>query len=219
VLCASIGVAVAEKSGFLAAVLRAAMVTCRAGCSRRRRCSWASARPWARTRASWCLPPLAAAVYRAAGRSAALGHRHGHGRDRGGFNANLFLTSQDPLLAGMTEQAARILDPGLHGQPGLQLVLQGRLDAGAGAGRLVRGRARAWLRASRAAPRWRRWRRAAFTLRPEERRGLAFGLATLAALLALLVRLPACASGASCTTPPRRGPGERGPCGCARSWP
>jgi aminobenzoyl-glutamate transport protein len=57
------------------------------------------------------LPPLAAALYRSLGRPAALGIATVTAGVAGGFGANLFLTSLDPLLAGMTEQAARLVDP------------------------------------------------------------------------------------------------------------
>lgn len=111
VLCASIGVAVAEKSGFLAALLRAALIhvprrlltpatVCAGVCS-----SLASDAGFV------VLPPLAAAIYRSVGRSGKLGLATVTAGVAGGFGANLFLTSLDPLLAGMTEQAARLLDP------------------------------------------------------------------------------------------------------------
>lgn len=112
VLCASIGVAVAEKSGFLAAFLRALLIlvprsliapaTLLAGvCS-----SLASDAGFV------VLPPLAAAIYRSLGRPAALGIATVIAGVAGGFGANLFLTASDPVLAGMTEAAARLVDPG-----------------------------------------------------------------------------------------------------------
>jgi aminobenzoyl-glutamate transport protein len=111
VLCTSIGVAVAEKSGFLAALLRGSLIyvprrliapaTVMAGvCS-----SLASDAGFV------VLPPLAAAIYRSLGRPAALGIATAIAGVCAGFGANVFLTGSDALIAGMTEQAARLLQP------------------------------------------------------------------------------------------------------------
>jgi len=186
VLCASIGVSVAERSGFLAALLRAVMVrvplslltpvTLLVGI-----CSTVAA-----DAGFVVLPPLAAAVYRAAGRSAALGIATVTAGIAGGFNANLFLTTQDPLLAGMSEQAARLFDPSYTVSPvcnwyfkavsTIVLVLVG------------------WFVAERVvAPRLKRAGGAdaspseGFELRREERRGLAWALAVMLGLLLTFV--------------------------------
>ena len=63
------------------------------------------------------LPPLAAAVYLAAGRSPLVGIAAVFAGVASGFNANLFVTGLDPMLSGLTEQAARILDPGYNVNP------------------------------------------------------------------------------------------------------
>jgi aminobenzoyl-glutamate transport protein len=185
VLTASIGVAVAEKSGFLAAAMRAALVyaprtlltpaTLLVGL-----CSTLGA-----DAGFVVLPPLAAAVYRSVGRPAALGIATVTAGIAGGFNANLFLTSQDPLLARMTEQAAQILDPAYSVNPAcnwtfkvvstLALMLVG------------------WLVSERVvAPRLAGSAPGAsvplgHALERAERRGLALGLGALVLLLGLLV--------------------------------
>jgi aminobenzoyl-glutamate transport protein len=112
VLCASIGVAVAEKSGFLAAVLRAALIYVPRMCLTPATVLVGVCSSLATDAGFVVLPPLAAAIFRSAGRPAALGIATVTAGVAGGFGANLFLTSLDPLLAGMTEQAAHLVDPG-----------------------------------------------------------------------------------------------------------
>ena len=57
------------------------------------------------------LPPLAAGVFARAGRSPLAGIAAATFGVAGGFSANLLITSLDPLLSGLTEQAARAIDP------------------------------------------------------------------------------------------------------------
>jgi aminobenzoyl-glutamate transport protein len=57
------------------------------------------------------IPPLAAAVYAAAGRHPVAGVAAGYAGVSGGYSANLLFTSLDPLLAGLTQAAAQIMDP------------------------------------------------------------------------------------------------------------
>ena len=58
------------------------------------------------------LPPLAAALYVAAGRHPLLGIAVAYGGVAGGFSANLMPGSLDALLLGLTEPAAHLLVPG-----------------------------------------------------------------------------------------------------------
>jgi aminobenzoyl-glutamate transport protein len=111
VLCASIGVAVAEKSGFLASALRAALIYVPKGLLTPATVLVGVCASLAADAGFVVLPPLAGAIYRSVGRPAALGIATVTAGVAGGFGANLFLTSLDPLLAGMTEQAARLVDP------------------------------------------------------------------------------------------------------------
>ncbi|MEX2671166.1 MAG: AbgT family transporter [Phycisphaeraceae bacterium] len=60
------------------------------------------------------LPPLAAALYYAAGRSPLAGIAAVFAGVSAGFNANLFLTGLDPMLAGYTLTGAIVVDPGYH---------------------------------------------------------------------------------------------------------
>jgi aminobenzoyl-glutamate transport protein len=58
------------------------------------------------------LPPIAAALYLAAGRSPLTGIAAVFAGVSAGFSANLLITAVDPLLAGLTQAGATILDPG-----------------------------------------------------------------------------------------------------------
>jgi aminobenzoyl-glutamate transport protein len=57
------------------------------------------------------LPPLAAALYRAAGRSPMAGLAAVFAGVAAGFNANLFITGLDPMLAGFATTGAQVIDP------------------------------------------------------------------------------------------------------------
>jgi len=57
------------------------------------------------------LPPLAAAVYKSVGRSPLAGIAAVFAGVSAGFNANLFVTGLDPMLANLTQIGARVLDP------------------------------------------------------------------------------------------------------------
>jgi len=57
------------------------------------------------------LPPLAAMLYRAAGRSPMAGIAAVFSGVAAGFNANLFITGLDPMLAQFTQEGATVIDP------------------------------------------------------------------------------------------------------------
>jgi len=57
------------------------------------------------------LPPLAAMLYRAAGRSPMAGIAAVFAGVAAGFNANLFITGLDPMLAEFTQEGATVIDP------------------------------------------------------------------------------------------------------------
>ncbi len=117
VLVAAIGIAVAEKSGLIAAALKAILVVVP-------RSLITPATFFAGVMSSMAvdagyivLPPLAAAIYKAIGRSPLVGLAAVFAGVAAGFNANLLVTGIDPLLAGLTEEAARILDPSYNVNP------------------------------------------------------------------------------------------------------
>ncbi len=57
------------------------------------------------------LPPLAAAIYLAAGRSPLVGIAAVFAGVSAGFNANLLITSLEPLMAELTQEGAQLVDP------------------------------------------------------------------------------------------------------------
>jgi aminobenzoyl-glutamate transport protein len=57
------------------------------------------------------LVPLAALVFKASGRHPVLGLAAAFAGVSGGYSANLVLGTIDPLLAGLSQEAARIIDP------------------------------------------------------------------------------------------------------------
>ena len=58
------------------------------------------------------LPPLAAALYKSVGRSPLAGIAAVFAGVAAGFNANLFVTGLDPVLANLSQIGANVLDPG-----------------------------------------------------------------------------------------------------------
>jgi aminobenzoyl-glutamate transport protein len=63
------------------------------------------------------LIPLAAIMFQAVGRHPIAGLAAAFSGVSGGYSANLLLGTVDPLLAGLSEEAARIIDPGYHVNP------------------------------------------------------------------------------------------------------
>ena len=57
------------------------------------------------------LVPLAALIFKAAGRHPILGLAAAFAGVSGGYSANFLLGTIDPLLAGLSQEAARIIDP------------------------------------------------------------------------------------------------------------
>lgn len=57
------------------------------------------------------LIPMAATIFQAAGRNPILGLAAAFAGVSGGYSANLLLGTVDPLLAGLTQEAARLVDP------------------------------------------------------------------------------------------------------------
>lgn len=111
VLVGMLGIGLAERSGFLPALLRASLARVPA--------RWLSplvvfvgVNSSLATDAGYVvLPPIAAALFLAAGRSPVAGAAAAFAGVAGGFGANLVITGLDPLLAGLTESGARLVDP------------------------------------------------------------------------------------------------------------
>lgn len=111
VLVAMVGVGLAERSGLISAALKALV---------------ARVPPWLMTTALVfagvnasiavdagyvILVPLGAVLFAGIGRNPMVGLAAAFAGVSGGFSANLFPTAIDPLLAGLTQEAARLYDP------------------------------------------------------------------------------------------------------------
>ncbi|WP_422363218.1 AbgT family transporter [Pyruvatibacter mobilis] len=112
VLLVMLGVGVAEKTGFLTAALRGLV----SNVSPR---LLTAALVFAGIMSSLAvdagyvvLIPLGAALFMGAGRHPVAGLAAGFAGVAGGFSANLVLTPLDPLLAGLTQEAAQLTAPG-----------------------------------------------------------------------------------------------------------
>lgn len=110
VLAVAIGIGVAEKSGFVTAALKSILVFVPRGLLTPAAFFAGVMSSMAIDAGYIVLPPLAAAIFKAAGRSPMVGIAAVFAGVASGFNANLFVTGLDPMLSGLTEQAARILD-------------------------------------------------------------------------------------------------------------
>lgn len=117
VLVSLMGIAVAEHSGLISAMMRLLVLS--------------TPKRWLTPVVVFCgiqsnmasdvgyvlLVPLAGVIYHSVGRNPLVGLAAGFAGVSGGFSANLMLGSIDPLLAGLTQEAARILQPGAEVQP------------------------------------------------------------------------------------------------------
>ncbi|RIL01337.1 MAG: aminobenzoyl-glutamate transporter [Proteobacteria bacterium] len=205
VLVGMLGIGLAERSGFLPALLRASLA--------RVADRWLTPLVvFLGVNASLAvdagyvvLPPIAAALYAAAGRPPLAGIAAAFAGVAGGFGANLFPTGLDPMLAGLSESGARLLDPDYRVAPTCNwwfAIASTFLVTGVGwlvTDAVVEPRLRA---AGGAAPATARETPA---LSEHERRGLRAGLAALALVLAAIAAAIVLPSG------PLHGDGERGP--------
>jgi aminobenzoyl-glutamate transport protein len=110
VLVAILGIAVAEGSGLISAVLRAVVLS-----APRRLLTFvvvfAGVMSHMASDVGYVLViPLGAMVFLAVGRHPLAGLAAAFAGVSGGFSANILLGPTDPLLAGLTQEAARILD-------------------------------------------------------------------------------------------------------------
>ncbi len=111
VLVGMLGIGLAERTGFIAALLKAVLLWVP-------RALLTPAVIFVGIMSSMgldagyvVLPPIAAALYKAVGRSPLVGLAAVFAGVSAGFSANLFITSLDPMLAGFTEAGAHLLDP------------------------------------------------------------------------------------------------------------
>ena len=112
VLVALLGVGVAERSGLLTAIIRSIVLN---ASPKTVTVAIVFAGVISNTASEMgyvVLVPLAAIVYMTLGRHPLAGLAAAFAGVSGGYSANLLLGTVDPLLAGITEEAARLIDPG-----------------------------------------------------------------------------------------------------------
>jgi aminobenzoyl-glutamate transport protein len=111
VLVAMLGIGIAEGSGLIAACMRLIVLS-----APRRLLTFVIVFAGVMSNMASeigyvLLVPLAASIFLAAGRHPIAGLAAGFAGVSGGYSANLLLGTVDPLLAGLSEEAARIVDP------------------------------------------------------------------------------------------------------------
>lgn len=117
VLVAMLGIGVAEKTGLVGAVLKALARATPPALLTPAMVLIGVLSSLAADAGYVVLPPVAAALYKASGRSPLAGMAAVFAGVAAGFSANLVITSLDPLLAGLTEAGAAILHPGYRVNP------------------------------------------------------------------------------------------------------
>ena len=111
VLVGMLGIGVAERSGFIGALLKQVMLAVPPGALTPTVVFVGVLSSMGMDAGYVVLPPVAAALYLAAGRSPAAGLAAVFAGVAGGFGANLFVTSLDPLLAELSTEGATLIDP------------------------------------------------------------------------------------------------------------
>ena len=111
VLVGMLGIGVAERSGFIGAALKAVLLAVPATLLTPTIFFVGVMSSLGLDAGYVVLPPVAAALYMAAGRSPLVGIAAVFAGVSAGFSANLFITSLDPLLAEFSTAGARLIDP------------------------------------------------------------------------------------------------------------
>ncbi|MBX2799840.1 MAG: AbgT family transporter [Myxococcales bacterium] len=111
VLVAMLGIGIAEKTGLVGAILKAITRITPQSLLTPAMVFVGILSSLAADAGYVVLPPIAAALYKAAGRSPLAGMAAVFAGVSAGFSANLVITSLDPLLSGLSEAGAAILDP------------------------------------------------------------------------------------------------------------
>jgi aminobenzoyl-glutamate transport protein len=121
VLVAMIGIGVAEGSGLLAVLIRALVLTAPRRLITAAVVTAGVVSHVASEAGYVILIPLGAAVFLALGRHPLAGLAAAFAGVSAGFGANFLIASVDPILAGLSESAARILDPNITISPAVNL--------------------------------------------------------------------------------------------------
>lgn len=111
VLVVMIGIGVAERTGLIAASLKAFVASVPKGLITFSIVTAGMLSSLAADAGYVVLIPLGAAIFYGMGRHPIVGLAAAFAGVSGGFGANIFLTSLDPLIAAFTQPAARIMDP------------------------------------------------------------------------------------------------------------
>lgn len=111
VLVAMIGVGVAERTGLFTALLKALVAAVPAKLVTPTIVFAGVMSNVASDAGYVILPPLAAMLYASLGRHPLAGIAAAFAGVAAGFSANLLLSTLDPMLAGLTQQAAQLFDP------------------------------------------------------------------------------------------------------------
>lgn len=111
VLTVMLGIGLAERVGLLNAVIRRIMLAAPPKLATLITCFCSIMMSIASDAAMILLPPLAALIFKGLGRHPAIGFVAGFACAGAGFTANLLIQGTDVLLAGISTEAASILDP------------------------------------------------------------------------------------------------------------
>jgi len=117
VLVAMIGIGIAERTGLIGVLLRGMVMLTPAQLLTPAVVFVGIMSSMATDAGYVVLPPLAAAVFARAGRSPLVGLAAVFAGVSAGFSANLLLTGLDPLLQGLTQEAAQLFDKDYHVTP------------------------------------------------------------------------------------------------------
>ena len=117
VLVALLGIGVAESSGLIGAMLRWVVLAAPKGMITMVIVFAGVLSNMASEIGYVLLVPLAGTIFLAAGRHPLAGMAAAFAGVSGGYSANLLLGTVDPLLAGLTQEAARIIEPGREVSP------------------------------------------------------------------------------------------------------
>lgn len=112
VLVAMLGVGVAERSGLLSAAIRGLVLRAPKGLVTVAVVFAGVLSNTASEMGYVVLVPLAGVIFYALGRHPIAGMAAGFAGVSGGYSANLLIGTVDPLLAGITQEAAQLIDPG-----------------------------------------------------------------------------------------------------------
>jgi aminobenzoyl-glutamate transport protein len=112
VLVGMLGIGVAERTGFIGALLKAVLLAVPRNLLAPTIIFVGIMSSMGLDAGYVVLPPVAAALYRSVGRSPLVGLAAVFAGVSAGFGANLFITSLDPLLAEFSSVGARLIDPG-----------------------------------------------------------------------------------------------------------